>query len=54
MYNSTTSVTVEIPNKIPMIIATKRFQGLLRKIVVECSVKVTGSTSVSVYTLNVC
>ena len=44
---STTSVPVEIPDKIPMIMATKRFQGFLRTIV-ECSVKVTSSTSVSV------
>ena len=43
----TTSVTVEIPNKVPMIMATKRFMGFLRRIV-ECSVKATSSTSVSV------
>ena len=44
---SNASVTVEIPDKVPMIMATKRFQGALRKIV-ECCVKVTGSTSVSI------
>lgn len=48
MY-STASVTVEIPDKVPMIMATaKRFQGLLRRKIVECCVKVADSTSVSV------